>query len=108
MRLFSKPVSLTHTSSNTVDSSGRPSKVTTTSTVMCAYRHRLASDAFDGGVVVTDEITFYMPPQTAVQPSDTLLMGGSKYEVVSDPFPVWNHRSGVIHHLEVRGRMVNR
>ncbi len=108
MRLFSRPVTVIHTSGTSVDSSGRPTRTTTTTTVKCAYRHRLSSDVFDGGVVVTEEITFYMPPQTAVQPADTLTMSGDLYEVVSDPFEVWNHRAGSVHHLEVRGRKVDR
>jgi hypothetical protein len=106
--LFSKPVTVTHTSTTGVDAAGRPTRVVTSRQVSCAFKHRLAHDESNGGLIVTDEITFYMPPDTVIAPSDSILLDGNAYEVISDPFPVWNHRRGYVHHLQVRGGRANR
>ena len=108
LRLFTKTVTLTHTAGTSVDSAGRPTRTSTVSTVRCAFKHRLASDTLDGGLVVSDEITFYMPPETSVAASDSITMDGCVYEVISDAFPVWNHRFETTHHVEVRGRRTHR
>lgn len=104
MSLLSKPITVVHTSSTSVDSSGRPTRVTTSTATTAGYRHRLASDTFDGQLVVIDEVTFYVPPATVIAIGDSITLDGDNYEVVSDPFPSFNHRSATVHHLAVRGR----
>lgn len=107
-RLFSKHATITRKTASGVDAAGRPTTTTSTTTTKCGYRHRLASDTFDGGLVVTDEITFYFPAGTVATPGDTITIDGDLYEVVSEPFHAWNHRTGATHHVEIRGRMVSR
>lgn len=108
MRLFTRPVTITRTVSTGVDAMGRPTKATTTTTVNCAYRQRFSSDTFDGGLVASDDVTFYFPPATQVAAADLITLGSDTYEVVSEPFGVWNHRTASLHHLEVRGRKASR
>lgn len=104
MRLLSKSVTLTHTSSSSVDAMGRPTASTTSAQVLCAFKHRLANDTIDGATVATDETTFYFDPATTVAVGDTIALDGDVYEVVSDPFPQTNFRTAGVHHLQVRGR----
>ena len=106
--LLSKPVTVTHTTATSVDSTGRPTRTTTATSTTAGYRHRSSADTFDGGLIVTDEITFYLPAATAVAPSDTITMDTDVYEVIAEPFPAWNHRKAEVHHLEVRARKVTR
>lgn len=104
MTLLSKLATVTHTSSSTVDAMGRPVATTVTSQVPCAFRHRLANDGLNGGVIATDETTFYFDPSAVLAPGDLITLDGDEYEVVSDPFPKTNFRTASVHHLEVRGR----
>ena len=104
MTLLSKPVTVTHTTATSTDTSGRPTRTTTATSTTAGYRHRSSADTFDGGLIVTDEITFYLPPDTVIAASDTITMDTDVYEVVSEPFGAWNHRKAEIHHLEVRAR----
>jgi hypothetical protein len=104
MRLLSKSVTVTHTSSTAVDAMGRPVPTTVTFDVPCAFKHRLANDTLDGATVATDETTFYFSPATVVALGDLITLDSDTYEVVSDPFPETNFRTGSVHHLRVRGR----
>lgn len=108
LTLLSRPVTVVHTTATSVDTAGRPTRTTTSTSVNAGYRHRSSADSFDGGLIVTDEITFYLPPTTVVSASDTILLGTESYEVVSEPFEAWNHRRADVHHLEVRARRVTR
>ena len=104
MTLLSKTATITHTASSTVDAMGRPVASTTVASVPCAFRHRLANDSLNGGVITTDETTFYFDPSAILAPGDLITVDGDTYEVVSDPFPQTNFRTASVHHLEVRGR----
>lgn len=104
MRLLSKTVTLTHTSSSTVDAMGRPVLSASISSVPCAFKHRLANDILTGSTIATDETTFYFDPATVIAVGDLITLDGDEYEVVSDPFPQTNFRTAAVHHLQVRGR----
>ena len=104
MRLLSKTVTVTHTISTGTDAYGRPTRTASIESVPCAFRHRLANDGLNGGIVATDETTFYFDPATVVAVGDSILLDGDEYEVVSDPFPQTNFRTAGVHHLVVRGR----
>ena len=104
MRLLSKTVTITHTSSTTVDAMGRPVPTAATSDVPCAFKHRLANDILTGSTIATDETTFYFDPSTVITLGDLITLDGDTYEVVSDPFPQTNFRTAATHHLQVRGR----
>lgn len=108
MSVFTKPMTVTHYTDAGLDADGRPVQSETTATVTAGYRHREAVDRFDAGLVVVDEWIAYMPPDTAVAVGDKVLIAEGELEVVSQPFPVWNHRRGLVHHLEVRLRRVQR
>lgn len=108
MGLFTKPMTVKHVTGTGTDANGRPTKTVTTTNVTGGYRHRLTTDTFDGSMIVTDEWTAYMPPATAIAVGDIVTIDSDDFEVVSKPFPAWNHRLSGVHHLEVRLRQVTR
>ena len=102
--LFSKEMTVVHRIPGPAGADGRPTHTTAVSTVHGAYRHRQAVDRLDAGLVVIDEWTAYLEPDATVAVGDTVIVDGATFEVVSVPFPVWNHRSQATHHLEMRLR----
>lgn len=102
--LFAKEMTLVHRIPAAADATGRPAYTTSVSTVYGAYRHRQAVDRLDAGLVVIDEWTAYLQPDATVAVGDTVIVDGSTFEVVSAPFPAFNHRIGAVHHQEVRLR----
>jgi hypothetical protein len=106
-RLFSEPVDVIVTV-ETISSSGRVTKSETSTQVKGAFRQRVAVDAFNDGVVVSDEVAVYLPPGTLVGIGDALVIRGQRYEVVSTAFPQVNFRTTEVHHLEVRARRSQR
>lgn len=104
MRLFTKPMTVWHKSVDSVGSDGRVTAESVEQAVFGAYRHRLATDTLDAGIVIVDEWIVDLPPDTLVAPGDEVDVDGDIYVVVSKPFPSFNHRTAVVHHLEVRMR----
>ena len=72
-------------------------------------RQRTTGSAFDAGLTLSEEWSFYLKPEDDdVVHGDQLDVDGERYEVVSKPMPAWNARSGLIHHYEVRIRKAGR
>lgn len=106
-RLFSEPLVVV-TRAEVVGADGRVVNRLSSVQVLGAFRQRVSADAFDDGVVVTDEALVYLPPETVVEPGDAVVVRGDEYEVVSTGFPAVNFRTGQPHHLEARVRRSQR
>jgi hypothetical protein len=106
-RLFSEPIDVIVVA-ETVSAAGRVTKSETSTQVRGAFRQRVAVDAFNDGVVVSDEVAVYLPPDTLVGIGDALAIRGQRYEVVSTAFPQVNFRTTEVHHIEVRARRSQR
>jgi hypothetical protein len=110
LRLLSRPVAITRRAPDGVDSEGRPIvEDESVETLGAAWQTRTAS-TFDGGLVLTDEVTIALPPDATILPGDFVSFADEdgEYEVVSDPFGVYNQRTKQVHHLELRARKAAR
>lgn len=92
----------------TVGADGRVSVSEEVEAVLGAFRQRAAIDSLNAGIVVTDEVVAYLPPDVAIAVGDALDVRGERYEVVSTAFPQVNFRTGLAHHCEVRVRRSQR
>jgi hypothetical protein len=92
----------------TVNASGRVEKSEEVEAVRGAFRQRASIDALSDGVIVTDEVVVYLPPDAVVAVGDRLEVRGNQYEVRSTTFPQVNFRTGLSHHCEVRVRRSQR
>lgn len=106
-RLFREPMTLL-TVHEAVGADGRLTRISEESEVLGAFRQRSAIDSFNAGVVVTDEVIAYLPPDTATGVGDRLVVRDATYEVTSTAFPQVNLRTGEAHHVEVRLRRSQR
>jgi hypothetical protein len=108
-KLFSEPVTVISVAEAPGDD-GRPVEtITGTVEVLGAYRHRASIDTLDDGLVLTDEMVLYLPPQVAsIGAGDRVVVKGDEYEVVSTGFPQTNFRTTAVHHVEVRARRSQR
>jgi hypothetical protein len=106
-RLFTEAIEITAVT-EVVGGDGRVERSTSTRRTVGAFRLRSASDAFSGGVLVTDEAVAYLLPDEVVGVSDFLTVRGASYEIVSTTFPKVNLRTGRPHHVEVRVRRSQR
>lgn len=106
-RLFREPITLIVVS-EAVGADGRTTRTETPTETTGAFRQRAAIDANNAGVVVTDEIVVYLRPEDSVLVGDRVAIRGEVYEVVSTAFPQVNHRTGELHHREVRARRSTR
>lgn len=106
--LFSEPITVI-TVVETVGDDGRITKHDELTFTKGAFRQRVAADAYNDGVVVTDEIAVYLPDESVVvKPGDQVAIGGVHYDVVSTDFPQMNFRTSTIHHREFRARRSTR
>jgi hypothetical protein len=108
LRLLTKPMTLHRRTVGATDAAGRPTATIEEVSLSGGLSHSRAADSFDGGLVIVDELSVYLPPDTEVAPGDVVEVDGGRYEVVSEPFAAWNHRRGDAHHLEVKVRRAGR
>ena len=105
--LFSESIGIFNVSREVGDD-GRTTATETPTMVKGAFRQRVTADGFNEGVVATDEIVVYIPPDSLVDVGDRVEVRGERYEVISTAFPQVNFRKGRVHHLEVRVRRSTR
>lgn len=108
LRLLTKPMTIHRRTVGGPDAAGRPTATVTETDVLGGISHSRSADSFDGGLVIVDEVTVYLAPDASIAPGDVVEIDAARYEVVSEPFPAWNHRLGAVHHLEVKARRAER
>lgn len=106
--LMSKDMVLRRRDKSQVGSDGRPAVSFVDVPVKGGVRFRSQVDGENGGMIVSSDWRLYFAPEVVVEPGDVVLIDGHVFEVVSEPFAAWNHRLGVVSHLEVRVREAKR
>ncbi len=105
--LLNQPLTIQRRGATSTDEFNNEVTGTTSSTTTEGYVEQTAAEeiAVDRETYRTDWRVF-LPAETTVDGSDRIIHGARTLEVVGAPHAVWNPRTRVTHHLEVRAREV--
>ncbi len=105
--LLTKPATITRVTAGAGrDAYNNPTTSTATSSTVCYFEQKLASEDTVARTTEDEEWIFVFPEGTALDATDRITVDGATYEVDGPPWPVWNPRLGVGSQVECRARRV--
>ena len=100
-RLLTRNATITHRyPSATVDGYGNPLSDESTSSVLCELQQRQRSEETVMGELAQRTWLLVLPAGTSVDATDTVTVDDLDYELVGEPWPVHNPRTGSVSHIE--------
>lgn len=88
--LLTRPVTIsTPAGAGTNDAYGNENEAADTVTTVCELQQRQRTEDGETGVATGDWLLF-LPAGTVLKSSSTVTVDGVTYEVVGDPWPVWD------------------
>lgn len=104
-RLLTQPLTIQTVDANAINSAGDVTKTVTASTDVLGYlEQRTSAEHEQDRDTTTADWTCYLPAGTTIGPTDRVVYGALRFEVVDNPWPVWNPRTAQVHHIEVQLR----
>lgn len=106
--LICLPCAITHAAqAGAADEYGNPTITTSTSSTVCYLEQVSRSEQTAGSDTQAESWSLFLPAGTAIDGTDTVAVDGyGTFELDGPPWPVWNPRVGVAHHVECRARRV--
>lgn len=89
-----------------VDETNDPTEQIVTADVLCWYEQATADDDTGGTNQQTETHRLYFRDGVTVTGYDHLAVDGHRFQILGPPWPAKNPRTGVVEHIEAKGREV--
>lgn len=97
---------LRYADSGEVDEYGDAVKTLTETSVSCELQQQRRNEDDEQAEVAESRWRLFLPAGTEVDTGDAIEVGGDRYELVGEPWPVHNPRTEEISHIEATVRRV--
>jgi hypothetical protein len=105
--LLTRPVTIQRRSAGgSTDDYGNPTSTTETVSTIGELQQRVRDEPGGQGEVSRTDWLLVLPAGTPLDTSDTVTVDGRVFEVIGDPWPVRNPRTGQTSHVEATLRRV--